>query len=86
MTIRVVKYSLLNCGPCRILKPTWDKFIEETGVDHDEILLNDYKKEDFPHIAKAPMVEFFLDGESKALLGGKDLYLNKLRETLCSLK
>lgn len=80
--ISVVKYYMLSCPPCRILKPTFEKFVNEGSVRAMEVCLNDFKKEQLPHIEKAPSVEFFKDGESKLLLHGKELNLSKLKDAL----
>jgi thiol-disulfide isomerase/thioredoxin len=83
--ITVVKYYLPNCPPCRILKPTFEKVVNDNAIQAMEVCLNEFKKEQLPHILKAPSVEFFKDGVSKAVLVGKELCLAKLTATLNSL-
>jgi thiol-disulfide isomerase/thioredoxin len=80
--VSVVKYFLTSCPPCRILKPTFEKFVNEGSVRAMEVCLNDFKKEQLPHIEKAPSVEFFKDGVSLRVLQGKELCLAKLNEAL----
>lgn len=83
--VTVVKYFMNKCAPCRVLKPTFEKIVNEGSVRAMEVCLDEFKKENFPHIEKAPSVEFFKDGISKVVLSGKELSFAKLNETLSSV-
>jgi hypothetical protein len=81
--INIVKYYMLDCPPCRILKPTFERLINaNTGVNAIEVCLNEYSKEQLPQVKKAPTVEFFKDGISKAILNGKELTMARLQNEL----
>lgn len=85
--ITVVKYYLPHCPPCRILKPTFEKLVNEnTDIKAMEVCVKEFKKEQIPHIEKAPSVEFFKDGVSMAILSGKELSLAKLTAVLNQLR
>lgn len=61
--VRAIKYYLKDCGPCRLLSPTFKKIVQHTSIAGAQLLLNKFKKADFPHIDKAPLVEVWKDGE-----------------------
>jgi thiol-disulfide isomerase/thioredoxin len=80
--ITVIKYFMTNCPPCRLLKPTFEKLVIENSLQAMEVCLNDFGKEKFPFIEKAPSVEFYKDGISNTRLEGKELTLANLTNTL----
>lgn len=69
--VRIVKFYLKDCGPCRLLSPTFRKLA--AVVPAAQVLLNNFKKSDFPHISKAPLVEVYKDGQIFVTFSGKQL-------------
>lgn len=35
--MRVIKFSAVWCGPCKAMKPEWDKIVQAGGAEFEEV-------------------------------------------------
>jgi hypothetical protein len=74
--VRIIKYYLNNCPPCKLLAPTFERLAVLSPAA--QVCLNDFKKADFPHITKAPLVEVWKNGSRFCSFAGTELSLAKM--------